>query len=82
MTLQQVELFLTKIKEDIYEGVFVTSMFLSFLISYTNILKENKYLIYFEKYESYNKSEKRIYMLLSFLSFIGAIILFLLSFSI
>lgn len=68
--------------EGIFVFVFITSMLLSFLISYKNILKENKYLIYFKKYKSYNKSKKSIYMLLSFLSFIGGIILFLLSFSI
>lgn len=68
--------------EGIFVFVFITSMLLSFLISYKNILKENKYLIYFKKYKSYNKSKKSMYMLLSFLSFIGGIILFLLSFSI
>lgn len=60
--------------------IFIGSLLLSFLISYVYVLKDDKYLVYFKKYESWREIDKRMYLLLSILFLIGSTILFSLSF--
>ena len=52
---------------------------ISSLICYLLVFKKDKYLIYFEKYETWTRAEKRKYVLLSFGVIMGVIIFFFVS---
>jgi len=58
---------------------FILFALLAYLICYLLVFKKDKYLIYFEKYETWTRFEKRKYVLLSLGFIVGVIIIFFIS---
>lgn len=67
-----------------YENVsklhFIICGGLSMVICYLYVFKNDKYLDYFEKFEKWSKSQKRKYIIISFLVVLASIGYFLMSF--
>lgn len=77
---------LEEILMNVFDGDFIIDinhyiffMITAYLLCYFLVFKEDKYLIYFKKYETWSKTEKRKYVVLSFVFVLGVIIFFFVS---
>ncbi|NOY47392.1 MAG: hypothetical protein GXO84_04170 [Chlorobi bacterium] len=77
---------LEQILMNVFDGDFIIDinhyiffMITAYLLCYFLVFKEDKYLIYFKKYETWSKTEKRKYVALSFGFILGVIIFFFVS---
>lgn len=66
-------------QDKVDEYYFIACGVVSMLIYYIYILKEDKYLICFKKYEKWTRIQKRIYIVISFLVILASIAYFCMS---